>query len=103
MPEEINRWGDTAYLGMDDDINDIGNWIIPIKNSKKYTLSKEQRKSNKRISGKRIRVEDAIGKMKTFKHIADILTIKTDEFLYSVILTTANLANYKTLMRQGLN
>lgn len=103
LPDDINRWGDTAYIGMDDDINDIGNWIIPSKRSKKYDLSKEQRKSNKRISGKRIRVEHVIGKMKTFKRISEVLTIKTDEFLYSVILATANLANYKTLVRQGLN
>ena len=103
MPDDINRWGDTAYIGMDDDINDIGNWIIPSKRSKKYDLSKEQRRSNKHISGKRIRVEHAIGKMKTFKRISETLSIKTDEFLYSVILATANLANYKTLVRQGLN
>lgn len=103
LPDDVNRWGDTAYLGLDPDINDAGSWIIPSKSSKKYGLSKEQRKSNKHISRERIKVEHAIGKMKVFRRISETLTAKTDEYLYSLVLATANLANYKTLMRQGLN
>lgn len=103
LADDINRWGDTAYMGMEADINDASSWIIPSKSSKKYALSKEQKRSNRRISSQRIKVEHAIRKMKVFRRIAETLTTKTDEYLYSLILASANLVNYKTLVRQGLN
>lgn len=103
LPEDVNRWGDLAFLGMDEDINDVGSWIIPYKESKNYALTKEQKRVNKQIAKERVPVEHIIGKVKVFKRINGILSIKTDEWLYSLALAAVNLVNYKTLMRQGIN
>lgn len=105
LPDKVKRRGDSGYQGMDKDKdgNQRDNWIVPYKNTKLHKLDKKQKRENKKYSKQRIGVEHSIREMKIFRRIAETVSIKSDDFLYSVILATANLANYKILMRQGLS
>ena len=59
---------DTGYQGLQ---KIHKNTIIPSKKSKKKSLTKEQKKMNKKISSDRVTNEHVIGCLKRFKIIAD--------------------------------
>lgn len=59
---------DTGYLGIKDIIN---NSEIPHKSSKKHRLTKKEMLENKRISSKRIVVENVIGSVKRFRILSE--------------------------------
>lgn len=95
LSQEIMRYGDLGYLGMK-------GWIIPHKKPRNGELTKKQKRENRKISKKRIYVEHAIRGMKIFRRIGEKITVKSNESLNSVILASANLYNFKRLVRQGL-
>ena len=103
LPDNINRWGDLGYQGMEDDPNDASSWIIPYKGSKNYPLTKKQKRVNKQISKERVKVEHSIRGIKIFRRLGETLTIKTDELLFNSVLAAANLVNFKILVRQGIS
>lgn len=102
LPTKIKRYGDLAYLGMNNDENNHS-WKIPYKKPNGKELTKKQHKENRKHSKERIPIEHAIRGMKIFRRIAETITIKSNDFLYNVLLASANLYNYKRLLRQGLS
>jgi len=96
LPKEIKRYGDSGYQGMID-------WIIPDKKPKGKELTKKQKRNNKKICKERIYVEHAIRGMKIFRRIGETISIKNNDFLYNILLASANLYNFKRLVRQGLS
>lgn len=95
LPDKVTRYGDSGYQGMPEDT-----WTIPKKKPKGKELTKQQKRANKKISKERIFVEHAIRGMKMFKRIGETITIKSDDFIYSILLASANLYNFKRLVRQ---
>ena len=91
----VVRSADLGYLGMK-------GWRIPHKRPKGGSLTKSQKRWNRQFSKERIFVEHGIRGMKTFRRIGEVITAKTDAFLFTTLLATANLYNFKRLMRQGL-
>lgn len=59
IPPDVKGYGDTGYQGT--------TLRTPVKKKKGQKLTKRQRRGNRRISRKRIVVEHAIGKMKTWR------------------------------------
>lgn len=59
---------DTGYLGIE---NIINNSKLPHKNSKNHKLNKEEKLENKKISSKRIVVENVIGSVKRFRILSE--------------------------------
>jgi hypothetical protein len=59
VPAGVAAYGDTGYQGT--------NLRTPVKKKAKQQLSKRQRRGNRRLSRKRIAVEHAIGKRKTWR------------------------------------
>lgn len=59
---------DTGYQGIQ---KMYANAIIPIKKKRNEILTKEQKKSNHRLSSKRIVIENVIGFLKRFRIISD--------------------------------
>jgi hypothetical protein len=98
LSKDVNRYGDSGYQGMSKD-----NWIIPHKKPRTKELTKQQKRYNKKLAKQRIFVEHGIRGMKIFRRIGETLTIKSDEFLFNVLLASANLYNFKRLMRQGIS
>ena len=105
LPDKVKRRGDSGYQGMDKDKdgNKRDNWVIPHKNTKLHKLDKKQKRENRKNSKERIFVEHSIRGIKIFRRVGGVISIKLDDWLYNVILASANLANYKILVRQGLS
>jgi len=78
------------------------NWIIPSKKPRGGGLTKKQKRANKKVSKERIFVEHAIRGIKIFRRVGETISIKTNNFLYSAFLASANLYNFKRLVRQGI-
>lgn len=97
LSDKINRYGDSGYQGMPSD-----NWTIPEKKPRGGELTKEQKRANKKIAQERIFIEHAIRGIKMFKRVGETISIKTNNFLYSAFLASANLYNFKRLVRQGI-
>lgn len=98
LSKNTKRRGDLGYLGMEG--ND---WVIPKKKPPKQELTEQEKRSNKQKAKERIYVEHAIRGMKIFRRIGETITVKSDSFLYNLLLASANLRNYKVLMRQGIS
>lgn len=98
LPIGINRYGDSGYQGMPEET-----WVTPYKKPRTKELAKKQKQYNKKLAKQRIFVEHSIRGMKIFRRIGDTLTIKSDEFLFNVLLASANLYNFKRLVRQGIS
>jgi hypothetical protein len=96
LPDDINCQGDLGFQGMN-------NWIIPHKKPKGKELTKKQKRQNKKMARERITVEHAIRGMKIFRRIGETVSIKSDDFLFNVLLASANLYNFKRLVRQGIS
>jgi hypothetical protein len=94
LPKDVKRRGDSGYQGMT-------GWITPKKKPKGRRLSKQARRRNKKLAKERIYVEHAIRGVKIFRRIGEIVKIKSDEKLQSIILACANLHNFKELARQS--
>ena len=75
IPKNANIWVDTGFLGIEKLVN--GNKIfMPKKKPKGGQLTKEEKEENKIISSIRIVVEHAIGGMKRFRCLTDVLRSK---------------------------
>jgi len=97
LSTEVNRHGDLGFYGMSED-----NWIIPNKKPKGKDLTEKQRRQNRNRARDRMPVEHSIRGVKMFRRIGELVTIKSDDFLYNVLLASANLYNFKRLVRQGI-
>ena len=64
----INVAADTGYQGLQ---KKHARTSLPKKRSKKYCLSKQEKKSNTELARERIVVENVIGMLKRFKIISD--------------------------------
>jgi hypothetical protein len=97
LPQTVKRYGDLGYLGMSS-----LTWQIPHKKPKGKELSKQQKKENKLLAKARIVIEHAIRGIKIFRRIGETVRVKSNEFLFTLILAAANLYNFKRLVRQGI-
>lgn len=94
LPTKIRRWGDLGYYGME-------GWHLPNKKPRGRNLSKLKKRANQRHSRERIGVEHSIRSMKMFRRIGELVKIQSNDSLYTLLLASANLANFKILARQG--
>lgn len=97
LPDDVQRFGDLGYFGMNGE-----NWHLPHKKPKGGELTKQQKRKNKKHAKGRIGVEHNIRGMKIFRRIGGLVTIRDNDFLYNTLLASANLANFKVLVRQGI-
>ncbi len=95
LPKQVKRWGDLGYHGMD-------GWRLPNKKPRGKKLSQRKKRQNLVHSRERIGVEHGIRGMKMFRRIGELVKIKSNDYLYTLMLASANLANFKILARQGL-
>ena len=64
----VHLYGDSAYQGHDKEHSNID---FPYKKPKKGELTQEEKEYNRGLSGFRVRVEHAIGRMKRFRVVSD--------------------------------
>ena len=68
LPQNARGDADSAYQGYQDDHSDLD---IPYKKPKKGKLSQDEKEYNHALSRFRVRVEHAIGRMKTFRILSE--------------------------------
>ena len=68
LPQNARGDADSAYQGYQDDHSDLD---IPYKKPKKGKLSRDEKEYNHALSRFRVRVEHAIGRMKTFRILSE--------------------------------
>lgn len=92
LPEEINLWQDTGFLGhMPENVH----VIMPLKKPKGKPLTEEQKKRNKEISSSRVIVEHAIGGAKRARIIKDKFRCHKLFFEDKVMLLACGLHNFR--------
>lgn len=97
LPDHINRSGDLAYIGMKSE-----HWRVPHKKPKGGELTKKQKRENKQFAKERICVEHGIRRIKIFRRVGEVITIRSNKLFSLSLLAATNLANFKWIMRQGL-
>lgn len=97
LSQNVTRWADLAYLGMPHNT-----WRIPQRKPRMKALSRKQKRHNRQIAKERIIVEHSIRGIKIFRRVGETIRIKQDEFLFTILLASANLHNFKRLVRQGI-
>ena len=64
LGKQIRLRGDLGYWGLQ---SESVNVILPQKNSKLHQLSKAQKKTNRELAAKRVKVENVIRRLKIFR------------------------------------
>ncbi len=101
----FNIFIDLGYQGFDNDF-ETKNLEIPHKKPRKSKhnpdpkLTQDQKDENKKMSGKRIIVENVIGGMKRFRCISDRYRNHIDELKDLLILLSAGLWNFNVICRE---
>ena len=70
IPENVAKWADTGFQGI---AKFLENVVMPKKGTKKNPLTKEEKESNRIISSFRVVIEHAIGGVKRFRVLTDVL------------------------------
>ncbi|MEM2760415.1 MAG: transposase family protein [Nitrososphaerales archaeon] len=65
IPSEVERYVDLGYKGVQRDFPEA-KWVIPVKKRRKRKLTKGERRYNRKVARKRVRVEHVISKVKKF-------------------------------------
>lgn len=68
LAKEVGMKGDSGYQGMQ---KKHGKVLIPKKNTKLHKLTKEERRANRELSKKRIKVENVIRRLKIFRILGE--------------------------------
>ncbi len=68
MAKEIEIKADSGYQGLQ---KKHGKVLIPKKNSKLRKLTKEEKRANRELASKRVKVENVIRRLKIFRILAE--------------------------------
>jgi DDE superfamily endonuclease len=68
LAEEIEMGADSAYQGLQKKHAKV---LLPKKNSKLRKLTKEEKKENRRLASKRVKVENVIRRLKIFRILGE--------------------------------
>lgn len=72
LPDSVKKLFDLAFYGLENNCPDMANIIMPHKKPKKKELTSGKKKENKRISRKRVIVENAFAGVKRLKITYDV-------------------------------
>ena len=96
LPEGSSLVQDTGFQGYA-----VANvtMIQPMKKPRGKELTPEQKENNRRISSLRIRVEHAIGGVKRYRIVKDLVRARKDNFRDRVMETCCGLHNFRLNFR----
>jgi hypothetical protein len=92
FPKRITLWQDTGFQGHHPEKVNIR---MPTKKPRGKELSAEQKTENKKISSYRIKVEHAIGGVKTYRIVKERFRCTKLNLDYEVLLIVCGLYNFK--------
>lgn len=91
IPPNVAKWADTGFQGISKSMENV---VMPKKGTKKKPLTKEEKENNRVISSFRVIVEHAIGGIKRFRVLTDVLRNRIGIFDDLVIEIGAGMWNY---------
>jgi len=68
LGKHLRLRADLGYWGLQSDSAKV---ILPLKNSKLHQLTKEEKKFNRALAGKRVKVENVIRRLKVFRILSE--------------------------------
>ncbi len=96
LPGDFRFWTDPAYVGIEKDFPGL-NVIMPKKKPKGKELTQYEKHLNKLISGIRVKAEHAIGGVKRFGIVSNILRNKIEDIEDKVMEISCGLWNYHVI------
>lgn len=94
LPAEIKKYLDLAFLGVENDCPELWNIYRPYKKPKNGELSKRERAWNKRVSKKRVIIENAFAGVKRLKIMSDIFRNIKSGFSDNAFFVSCGLWNF---------
>ncbi len=91
LPDDVGKWADTGFQGLNKLYKNV---VIPKRGTKKNPLSLADKADNKVISSIRVTVEHAIGGVKRFRVLTDVLRNKIGVFDDMAIEVCSGLWNF---------
>ncbi len=68
LGKHLRLRADLGYWGLQSDSAKV---ILPLKNSKLHQLTKEEKKFNRALAGKRVKIENVIRRLKVFRILSE--------------------------------
>ncbi len=68
LGKHLKLRADLGYRGLQSDSAKV---ILPLKNSKLHQLTKEEKKFNRALAGKRVKIENVIRRLKVFRILSE--------------------------------
>ena len=88
----VTLWEDLGFIGLNPDKSVVKR---PVKKPRKRELNAEEKKLNRQISSKRVKVEHAIGQCKIFRIVKDEVRAFKDDFRDTCMFLACGLNNFK--------
>ena len=82
---------DLAFLGLESEYENV---IMPKKKPKGKELTEKQKKSNKKISSVRVKIENAFAGVKRLRIVYNVTRTRRDEFINLTFAVSCGLWNY---------
>ncbi|MGH7889129.1 MAG: transposase family protein [Thermodesulfobacteriota bacterium] len=91
----LSKRADSAWTGEDKEKG----WIVNKRGRRNHPLTETEKKTNRKLSKVRIKVEHAIRRMKVFRRIGEKTAFRMKGKLDTVVNAAINLSNFKQLLR----
>lgn len=100
IPEEVEKYVDLGYKGVQRDFPEA-KWVIPVKKKRKRKLTKEERRHNRKVARKRVKVEHAISKVKKFNIMGSRFRNRLKHYDNASDIV-CGLVNFRTMRSKGI-
>jgi hypothetical protein len=91
FPHGIRKLFDLAFLGLESEYENV---IMPKKKPKGKELTDKQKKSNRKISRVRVRIENAFAGVKRLRIVYNVSRTKRDEFIDLTFKVSCGIWNF---------
>jgi hypothetical protein len=91
LPQRIEKFFDLAFLGMDSGYDNV---VMPRKKPKGRELTQKQKRSNRKISSIRVRIENAFAGVKRLRIVYNVSRIRRNDFIDLTFRVACGLWNY---------
>lgn len=91
LPQRIEKYFDLAFLGIDSDYDTV---VMPEKKPKGRELTQQQKRSNRKISRIRVRIENAFAGVKRLRIVYNVSRTRRNDFIDLTFCVACGLWNY---------
>jgi hypothetical protein len=91
LPQRIEKFFDLAFLGMDSGYDNV---VMPRKKPKGKELTQKQKRSNRKISRIRVRIENAFAGVKRLRIVYNVSRTRRNDFIDLTFRVACGLWNY---------